>query len=83
MTLYEFNLLPKDQQTELVWNEGDFVTDRQEDDYSILLYQLYSFYVEIKYSGKANRFLIYRCFNNINQLEPYLEEIDISGLMRY
>ncbi len=78
-TLYEFNLLSENQQTEAVWNEGDFVADRQEDEYSILLYQLYSFYVEIKYSSLANGFLIYRSFSNIDQLEPYLEDIDISG----
>ncbi len=83
MTLYEFNLLSENQQTEVVWNEGDFVTDRQENGYSILLYQLYSFYVEIKYFTKANDFLVYRSFSNIDQLEPYLEEIDISSLERH
>ncbi len=81
--LYEFKLLSENQQTEVVWIEGDFVADRKEGDYAILLYQLYSFYVEVKYSGKTNRFLIYRCFSNIDQLEPYLEEIDISGLVRH
>jgi hypothetical protein len=29
MTLYEFKSLSEDQQTELVWSEGDFVADRE------------------------------------------------------
>jgi hypothetical protein len=34
MTLYQFNVLLEDQQTELVWSEGEFVADRQESDCS-------------------------------------------------
>ncbi|WP_018613207.1 hypothetical protein [Segetibacter koreensis] len=80
MTLYEFKSLPKNQQTELVWSEGDFVADRQEEDHCILLYQLYSFYVEVAHAGSENKFQVCRSFSSIDQLAPYLKEIDISGL---
>ena len=81
MTLYEFKGLSEDQQTELVWSEVDFVADRQEDNYCILLYQLYSFYVEIMYIGKVNKFQIIRSFSTTDHLLPYLQEIDISSVI--
>lgn len=81
MTLYQFKSLSKDQQTELLWIEGDFVADRQEDACCILLYQLYSFYVEIMYDNNVNQFQIYRSFSSTDQLVQYLEEIDITTLL--
>ena len=80
MTLYEFKSLSEDQQTELVWSEGDFVADRHESDCCILLYQIRSFYVELYYNGQANKLSKLRSFSSINQLEPYLNNIDILGI---
>ena len=80
MTLYQFNVLTENEKTAIVWNEGDFVGDRKENNLSILLYQVQSFYVEVFYSGKENKISRLRSFSSLNQLEPYLNNIDISGI---
>ena len=41
MKFYEFNLLPENEQTEVVLGKVDFVADRQDNDSSILLDQLF------------------------------------------
>ncbi len=81
MELYEFNVLTKDEKTALVWSKGDYVADRKERDCFILLYQVFSFYVEIWYVTAENKINKLRSFNSTNQLQPYLEVIDISGII--
>lgn len=39
MTLYQFNALLDDEKTAKIWSEGNFVADRKDKDFSILLYQ--------------------------------------------
>ena len=81
MTLYQFNVLTENEKTAIVWNEGDVVGDRKENNFSILLYQVQSFYVEVFYSGNENKISKLRSFSSIEQLESYLGKIDISGLI--
>jgi hypothetical protein len=69
MTFSEFKFLSEALQTELVWSEGDFVADRQVEERAFLLYQLYSFYVEVAYFGSVNTFKIHRSFNSTDHLE--------------
>ena len=80
MTLYQFNVLTESEKTAIVWNEGNFVGDRIENNFSILLYQVQSFYLEVFYSGKKNKMSRLRSFSSNKQLEPYLGKIDISEL---
>lgn len=80
MTLYKYNLLNEQEQSITLWLQGEFIADRREHNYSILLYQIYSFYVEVWYEGKKNEIYKFRCFSSIQQLEPYLSKIDISGI---
>lgn len=82
MTLYQFSVLSEDEKTALVWNEGDFVADRWERNCYILLYQVFSFYVEIWYERDLNQIKKLRSFNSTNQLKPYLEEINISEIIQ-
>jgi hypothetical protein len=68
MTLYQFNVLTENEKTAIVWNEGHFVGDRKENNFSILLYQVWSFYVEFHYNGKDNKISRLRSFSSVNQL---------------
>ena len=79
MTLYEFNALSEDEKAAVLWSKGDFVTERKENNFNILLYQVQSFYVEVFYSGNENKISRLRSFSSTEQLEPYLNNIDISG----
>lgn len=78
MTIYEFNVLTDDEKAALLWNEGLFVTDKPGD--PVLLYQLCNFYVEVYYEGKENKILKLRSFRSIEQLEAYLNIVDISAV---
>ena len=80
MTLYQFNVLTENEKTAIVWSKGDFVIERKENNFSILLHQVQSFYVEVFYSGKENKIRRLRSFSSTEQLEPCLGKIDISEL---
>ena len=80
MTLYEFNALSEDEKAAVLWSKGDFVIERKDNNFSILLYQVQSFYVEVFYSGKENKISKLRSFSSTEQLEPYLNNIDILGI---
>jgi len=77
MTLYEFNFLSDDDKALEIWN-GAFIADRIEASSRILLYQLYSFYVEVYYHTEQNKIQKFRSFSSTNQLDIYLARIDIS-----
>ena len=80
LTLYQFNVLLKKEKIAKVWNEGNFVSDRKDNNFSVLLYQVEAFYVELYYNGQENVIDKLRSFSSTNQLEPYLTHIDISDI---
>jgi hypothetical protein len=80
MTLYQFRLLDVEEQLGTAIYEGDFVGDRIEENYMVLLYQVHSFYVEVYYSPISNEILKHRSFSSTNQLEPYLSQVNLSEL---
>ncbi|MCW3107656.1 MAG: hypothetical protein JWQ09_2162 [Segetibacter sp.] len=82
MTLYEFNFLEEAEKTAVLWADGVFISHRQEQENGVLLYQVYSFYVELYYRQDINEIQRLRSFSNTGPLEPYLHNIDISSLLR-
>ena len=79
MTLYQFNALDEMEQAEAVWS-GVHLGERQDEEHSILLYQIDSFYVEVYYHREYNVIRRIRSFSSLDQLAPYLSQIDISEL---
>jgi hypothetical protein len=49
MTLYQYNDLSEQQRYEALWKDGAMVDQKIEDGYKVILYQLFSFYVELYY----------------------------------
>ena len=81
MTLYEFTALDEMEQRHAILN-GVHIGERTDKEHWVLLYQLGDFYVEVFYH-KANYVIVkYNPFTTSEQLEPYLDEIDISPLFR-
>jgi hypothetical protein len=80
MTLYEFNLLSENDQAEVVWS-GSHIGERTENEYEILLYQVDGFYVEVFYHKEQNQIVRFRSFSSLNQLNPYLEQIDLKRIL--
>lgn len=76
MTLYQFNSLDEMQQQDAIW-EGVHIGDREDEEYKIQLYQIDAFYVEVFYHEEHNVIKRYRAFSSLDQLGPYLDQIEI------
>ncbi len=81
MTLYEFQPLSLNEQAETTWKKGVFLVIRRCIGYSVALYQLDSFYVEVCYNTLENTINNIRSFTTTDLLEPYFKCIDISAVM--
>ena len=81
MTLDEFTLLPESRQAQTLLERGIFLTDRLYKNFSIILYQLDSFYVEVYHNLRFDIMQGMQCFEDDEALQPYLESIDISCLV--
>lgn len=80
MTLYEYKLLDEREQIEAFWDKGVHLAERSDGEYSILLYQIEGFYVEVFYHKEHNNIVRLRSFFSTGQLRPYLHRVDVSGL---
>jgi len=78
ITLYEFTALDEMEQAEAIW-DGVFLGDRKDGEHRILLYQIDDFYVEVFYHIEYNTLRRFRSFSSTNQLDPYLNQIDLTG----
>jgi hypothetical protein len=81
MTLDEFAGLNETRQAETLLERGNFIADRLYKNFSIFLYQLDSFYVEVYHNLRFDILQGIRCFEDDDALQPYLESIDISCLV--
>ena len=77
MTLYQFNSLPEREQ-EIAMKEAVLLADREAGEYTIYLFQLNNFYVEVYCHLYDLNLSYYRSFNSVEQLEPYLENIPLG-----
>lgn len=82
MMLYDFSLLDQQEQIDLLYKEGSYIGKRRQSSYTLVLYQLDGFYVEVIYR-KYRRF-VYRihAFNSVSGIEPYLQHIDVQELVK-
>lgn len=80
MELLEFNTLPLQYQAQFTWDNGVFLASRQNEKHIINLYHTQKFFVEVYFSIKSEGVDMICSFTNLEQLEPYLEIIDISAL---
>ena len=83
MTLDEFTLLNEPAQAKTLLERGIFLTNRLYKNFSIILYQLDSFYVEVYHNIRFDIMQGMRCFEDDDTLQPYLESIDISCLVNW
>lgn len=82
MVLDFFNAMPKKAQQELLLAQGIFLTERTDGPFRIMLYQLESFYVEVHFFNLYNKVAFFSAFDNVETLEPYLETIDVTGMLQ-
>ena len=78
MTLYQYMLLDQTDQACVLWNKGVFLCRRKNNQHFIELYQIDGFYVEVVYHRWNNKIERTRSFRSVDQLRPYLDQIDIE-----
>jgi hypothetical protein len=81
MTLKHFNALSQRNQRVFTVEEGVFLADRHTEDFTIILYGIDAFYVELYYHNDTNEICWVKCFNSTAELDPYLLDIDLSHLV--
>ena len=78
----KFNHLSSLNQATLIWQQGMPVGELYDKLYAYALYQLYDFYVEVKFC-KSKFILQEMCAfsTNCSHLDLYIKEIDISPVL--
>ena len=78
MTIFEFDDLHEAEKHEALWQHGYIIGARIEGDYKIMLYRLFSFYVEL-YHNLQNKILKrIKSFSNI-RLGYLYNDIDLKS----
>ena len=80
MTQHHFSLLDETQQAEILIDRGILLTERQYKNFTIFLYQVDQFYVEVYFNLRYSVMQGMRSFEDDEALQPYLESIDITCL---
>ena len=81
MTLSKFNMLSQTQQYQVLMDRAVYLSNRSDNNFNYILYQIDAFYIEVKFDLVANDFIMYRAFEDMSELEPYLEEIDLHQVL--
>ena len=82
MTLQKFAALKKEQQIDVIKQDGAFLYVRNEAGVDIILYQLANFYVEVFFETTTEDRVTIRCFDDTSSLDIYLRNINISALQQ-
>lgn len=80
MQLHHFINLDAASKTCTVWKQGVLLGHRNEGAYYMSLYRLYNFYVEMYYHTGYDGIACIKTFDCEDELQPYLNKIDISAL---
>jgi hypothetical protein len=81
MTLQQFKSLSEHEQYRNLLINGICLTSRDTADCCMLLFQINDFYIEVYFDMNCDEITGSRSFNNIDELHPYLEKIDITGIV--
>ena len=81
MKLKDFKYEIKEKKKQLLFDNGVYLSKRKVDEFMIYLFQVHSFYVEVYFYDDFEDVGYIRAFTSTDNLQPYFEQIDISGLL--
>lgn len=81
MTLKYFRKLSESQQYRRLLVDGTHIADRTGLRSMILLFQLEGYYIEVYFHHDTDELLGSRSFSGTDELQPYLQQIDLAGLL--
>ncbi|MEM6524362.1 MAG: hypothetical protein AAGF85_04605 [Bacteroidota bacterium] len=82
ITIDDFQILPFSKQCDFITVFADYLAYRIEEEKKYYLYAMENYFVEVAYLPVEGRVLEIRAFYDLNQIDDYLDFIDISGLTR-
>ena len=82
MTLQQFRASSKYVQQQMIKHQGVFLLERRSLDWDIFLFQVDAFYVEVFYERKTQNAVLFKSFDDTDQLEPYLQRIDVCSIIK-
>ena len=71
MGIYEFNILPEEEQWNTLWDKGKFVTNLKLIDRSFSLYAIDKFFVEVEYNIETDEIIGNEEFKYGDTLDRY------------
>jgi len=80
MTFYQFKALSAYKQYQYLRKRGVMIAQRITTAYKFLLYQIDSFYVELKYNLLETKIEVIKCFSDTKDLDPYLGDIALPEM---
>jgi len=80
--LYEYNLMSIDEKAQLLWDSSEFLLSNKTTNAATNLYSFSDFFVEVIYSNELNKIIDIKTFKNNTRLEPYLDLINVSKLLK-
>ncbi|MEM6360309.1 MAG: hypothetical protein AAF149_17015 [Bacteroidota bacterium] len=80
ITIDDFQILPFNKQCDFITVFADYLAYRVEDDKKYYLYAMENYFVEVAYLPVEGTVLSINAFHSANDLEEYLQFIDISDL---
>ncbi|OSZ77022.1 hypothetical protein CAP36_11385 [Chitinophagaceae bacterium IBVUCB2] len=83
MTYAEFKNLSKIEKELIVWCRGVIIAQRENKQYSSVLFQVDGFYAEITYHHQCKFIRELFCFDSLEFLQPYLSSINIEAVYDY
>ncbi len=72
MTLYDFNILDKEKQLEIIWNEAKFLDNMIFNGERLGLYALNKFFIEITYDGRWNEITEISTFKQGDKVDKWM-----------
>ncbi len=82
MDISDFNFMDGMAKTQVLASDGVFLAERNDGCFRISLYQVNDFYVEIYYHKTRCFYICIRSFEDVGELFPYLQDIDISEVYK-
>ena len=79
MEFVTFKQLPQPQQLAYLRQQGRFLTEHQQDSFSLSLYACHNYFAEVWRSRGEEAVLFIHVFQNVECLIPYLEKIILPG----
>jgi hypothetical protein len=78
--LLEFNALPDEIQFDVLHRDGVYVGKRKLAGRTVLLMQLYGFYVEVHYEQYRKKIGHIITSDHTDILQPYIDQVQVKGL---